>query len=773
MPRSLAQRLKGFAAGIYFRLKNGPIAQRENARRSGKVDEATAELLRRTACEGAVLLENDGTLPLHGKFALFGRTQIDTFYSGYGSGGDVSCPYTVSILEGLERAGAPIVSCVSDFYRAYEKEHAVKRGGWGNWAFSYPEPACPEALLVAAAAETDTAVVVFGRAAGEDMDSELSAGSFLLTEAERSLYAALKRKFARVAVLLNTGGLIDFSLFADDRPNALLMLYQGGMEAGNACTDLLLGRREPRGRLPDTIAKTYRDYPTCDNFFDPDTVRYREDIYIGYRAFETNAPEKVVYPFGYGLGYTEFCIKADYADGVLTYRVRNTGARAGRTVVEVYVRKPPCACGVPARELVAFRKTAEISPGEEERGEISVPIRAFCVYSEAQHAFVRMAGEYEIFAGFDVRSAPSAGKFTADTDQVVEACSDILSCDLRPRILEALPAAYPKQPPVPFEKVQTGEVPLSRFVAGLSEQALEALSRGALKMDSPLGPRGNAGVMGGVTKELQALGVPPVTMVDGPSGIRLFAGASLLPIATLLAATFDEDLVEEVYAAVGREMAELGAHVLLAPALNLHRDPLCGRNFEYYSEDPLLSGKIAAAAVRGVQSVGASACPKHFACNNREFRRNKCDSVLSERALRELYLYGFEICVKESHPHFLMTSYNKVNGVYAHYNYRLVRGVLRGEWKFEGCVVTDWYMQKAASPEFKHIKNNAYRIRAGVNVLMPGGGFLGKKMQHGGVLRSRKQREGLTLGELQQNAEEVLSAVRMSAACRGESNVVR
>ena len=220
-------------------------------------------------------------------------------------------------------------------------------------------------------------------------------------------------------------------------------------------------------------------------------------------------------------------------------------------------------------------------------------------------------------------------------------------------------------------------------------------------------------------------------------------------------------------------MAELGAHVLLAPALNLHRDPLCGRNFEYYSEDPLLSGKIAAAAVRGVQSVGASSCPKHFACNNREFRRNKCDSVLSERALRELYLYGFEICVKESHPHFLMTSYNKVNGVYAHYNYRLVRGVLRGEWKFEGCVVTDWYMQKAASPEFKHIKNNAYRIRAGVNVLMPGGGFLGKKMQHGGVLRSRKQREGLTLGELQQNAEEVLSAVRMSAACRGESNVVR
>ncbi len=776
MPRSVSQKLKGFAAGIYFKLKRGPLAQKETARRTGGVAEATARLMRRAACAGAVLLENDGMLPLSGPFALFGRTQIDTFYTGYGSGGDVSCPYTVGILEGLERAGAPLVACVAEFYRAFAEKHPVKRGGWGNWSFSSPEPECPAELLEAAARETDTAVVVLGRAAGEDMDSELTAGSFYLSEAEKALLLQVRRRFARVAVLLNTGNLIDVSALHDLHPNALLMLYQGGMEAGNACADLLLGKAEPGGRLPDTIAKKYEDYPSHENFSDPDAVCYREDIWLGYRGLETRAQDRVAYPFGYGLGYTEFCLKADYAGGVVSYRVRNTGMRAGRTVVEIYLKKPSGELDNPARELVAFRKTAEIAPGEEECGEIAVPVRAFCSYSERQHLFVRTAGTYELFAGFDVRSAESVARVPLSR-LIVEECSPILKEEnLAARIEAALPPALPPVPPVPFGEVVRGETSVRRFVAGLSAGALEALSRGALKMDSPLGARGNAGVMGGVTKELRALGVPPVTMVDGPSGIRLHAGASLLPIATLLAATFDEALVEAVYAAVGREMGERGAHVLLAPALNLHRNPLCGRNFEYYSEDPLLSGKIAAAAVRGVQSAGVSACPKHFACNNREFRRNKCDSVVSERALRELYLRGFEICVKESAPHFLMTSYNKVNGVYAHYNYRLVRGVLRGEWGFEGCVVTDWYMQKDRSPEFKKIKNNAYRIRAGVNVLMPGGGFLGKRMQHGGVLRSLDRRGGLTLGELQRNAEEVLGAVCKTSAVAGgeeQEDVVR
>ena len=311
--------------------------------------------------------------------------------------------------------------------------------------------------------------------------------------------------------------------------------------------------------------------------------------------------------------------------------------------------------------------------------------------------------------------------------------------------------------------MKAGKVPLRAFVAQLSFDELEAVSRGDYKMNSPLGPEGNAGAFGGVLPSLNKKGVPPVITTDGPSGIRLKRASSLVPIGTLLACTFDEALVSEVYAGVGGEMKERGSDVLLAPGMNIQRSPLCGRNFEYYSEDPVLSGKIAAAAVRGIQSAGVSACPKHFACNNQEFNRNNHDARVSERALREIYLKGFEICVREANPHCIMTSYNKVNGVWAHYHFELVRGILRGEWGFGGCVMTDWWMKSARCPEDPRLKDNAYRIRAGVNVLMPGGDYFGK-CKPDGTVRAALKKGGLTMAELRRNAEEVLSFVLHSSA---------
>ena len=317
--------------------------------------------------------------------------------------------------------------------------------------------------------------------------------------------------------------------------------------------------------------------------------------------------------------------------------------------------------------------------------------------------------------------------------------------------------------PCTFEDVKAGKVPLRAFVAQLSFDELEAVSRGDYKMNSPLGPEGNAGAFGGVLPSLNKKGVPPVITTDGPSGIRLKRASSLIPIGTLLACTFDEALVSEVYAGVGEEMRERGSDVLLAPGMNIQRSPLCGRNFEYYSEDPVLSGKIAAAAVKGIQSAGVSACPKHFACNNQEFNRNNHDARVSERALREIYLKGFEICVREANPHCIMTSYNKINGVWAHYHFELVRGILRGEWGFGGCVMTDWWMKSARCPEYPKLKDNAYRIRAGVNVLMPGGDYIGKRKPDGTV-RAALKKDGLTMAELRRNAEEVLSFVLHSSA---------
>ena len=277
-------------------------------------------------------------------------------------------------------------------------------------------------------------------------------------------------------------------------------------------------------------------------------------------------------------------------------------------------------------------------------------------------------------------------------------------------------------------------------------------------MNSPLGAKGNAGVLGGVSDSLRAKGVPPVTTTDGPSGIRLSASCSLLPSGMVLASTWDTALVKELTALVGEEMAAKGSDVLLAPGMNIHRHPLAGRNFEYFSEDPLLTGKMAAAYVSGIQSAGVSACPKHFACNNQEFRRNRNDSRLSERALREIYLRGFEIVVKEAAPHFVMTSYNKINGVYGHYNYDLCTTVLRGEWKFECAVMTDWWMRYEASPEFRGVRDNAYRVRAQVDILMPGDKRLGKRKPDGTLLASLGKKDGMTVGELQRTACNVIRA---------------
>lgn len=275
---------------------------------------------------------------------------------------------------------------------------------------------------------------------------------------------------------------------------------------------------------------------------------------------------------------------------------------------------------------------------------------------------------------------------------------------------------------IKLEDVANNRATLAGFTAQLEDVELEALCRGDYVMNSKLGTPGNAAVYGGILKSLRKKGVPPVSATDGPSGIRLHCYASLLPIGTLLASTWNQQLVRELYAVEGAEMARKGSDVLLAPGMNIHRDPLCGRNFEYFSEDPLLAGTMGAAVVRGIQSQGVSACPKHFACNNQETMRIYNDSRVSERALREIYLKGFEICVKTAHPFNIMTSYNKINGVWGHYHYGTCTQILRGEWEYDGCVMTDWWMRACKDPDFPLLRNNAYRVRGQVDVLMPGAG---------------------------------------------------
>lgn len=759
--------------------------------------EGMAKLLRSAAAEGAVLLKNDGTLPLHGQIAIYGRAQTNTFYTGYGSGGAVLKPYRVSILDGLERAGMQIFEPLSKMYRIFARDHALPLSHWGKWPFSVPEMPLSEDFISACARIVDTAIVVIGRAAGEDREAALKKGSYYLTDDEANLMELATKYHKHVVVVLNVGNIIDMSWVNryNKRISALLLVWQGGMEAGNAVADLLSGAVTPSGKLPDTVATEYEKYPSAYYFGGKKSNEYVEDIYVGYRFFESFERGDVLFPFGYGLSYTKFelasSLKEEEGGGITVHwKVKNIGTRLGKEVVEVYLKKPCGKFGNPLRELVGFYKTRELAPGEAEEGDIPLEEGALASYDEELSAYVVEEGEYSIYVGTDVRSAARIGSVRREEkvylqlseqgapkkpfDRLVAVPSDgVRAMDFAPvrtaksslkeKVKANLPAEFPSSQAESgtLADVESGKMTLEAFVASLSLEELEALSRGDFGMNSPLGAKGNAGVFGGIMPSLREKGIPPVTATDGPSGIRLATASSLLPIGTLLAATFSTELVEEVYAAVGGEMLARGSDVLLAPAMNLHRNPLCGRNFEYFSEDPYLTGKIAAAAVRGLQKKGVSACPKHFACNNQETGRKSYDSRLSERALREIYLKGFEICVKEGKPQNMMAASNKVNGVGACYHYELCRGILRGEWGYEGNVLTDWWVRGAHSREFKGMKKSAYRIRAGVNVEMPGSSRGGSD---GSVKKSLKSKDGLTLGELQRNAAEILRFILHSSA---------
>ena len=762
------------------------------------VTEGMPELLRAVATQGAVLLENK-VLPFQEgtKVSLFGRVQMRHFCTGYGSGGDVNAPYQITVQEGLRNCEAlQLNEDLAAVYQQFHEENPINDGVWGLWPRNYPEMPLTEAQVAEARQDSQRAVIIIGRSSGEDRENILAPGSYYLTDEERDMLRLVTEQFPDAVLLLNIGAVMDLSFLEDYSFGAVMILWQGGMESGNAAADLLCGKESPSGRLTDTIALTYEDYPSASHFGGKAYNEYYEDIYVGYRYFETFAQDKVRYPFGYGLSYTTFDKKAE-TTGALSWKVTvtNTGSFPGRESVLVYLQKPCGALGNPARELIAFGKTGLLAPGESQVLELSAKREQLASFDDSgltghKNCYVIQKGSYRFYLGGDVRSADSLGTYVADSDEVLQQLTEaaapheafpILACqelggqvvtvsrrasartaDLKKKILKNLPESVFQTGDKGYKlkDVKEGRIDLDTFVAQLSLEELEAISRGDYIMGHPLGAKGNAGIFGGVTESLREKGIPPVVTTDGPSGIRLYDSCSLMPIGTLLACTFDTALMETLMGKVSLEMKDRGSDVLLAPGMNIHRNILCGRNFEYFSEDPYVSGKIAAAIVRGLQSTGLSACPKHYACNNQEFNRNRNDSRVSQRALREIYLKGFEICVKESSPKNIMTSYNKINGVWGHYHYDLVATILRGEWGYKGNVITDWWMQPSRSPEFPNMRDNAYRVRAQVDVLMPGGQRIDLlKKPDGTLLATYGKKDGITLGEMQLCAKNVLRCV--------------
>ena len=700
------------------------------------------QLSREAAREGMVLLKNQGrALPLEkgAKLALFGKATMD-YVKGGGGSGDVTVAYTRNLYEGLKtkEPQVQILEPLADFYR----ENVSAQYAQGVVPGFTREPKIPEELLTQAKAWTDTAVISICRFSGEGWDRKgiPGDGDFYLTKEEQEMVETVTGNFDRVIVVLNVGGMVDTSwFFANDRIQAVLLAWQGGIEGGLAAADLLCGEVSPSGKLTDTFAGSFDDYPSSEGFNESeDYVEYTEDIYVGYRYFETisGAAGKVNYPFGYGLSYTSFSreyLGAFLEDGVISVdvRVTNIGGRPGKEVVQLYYGAPQGKLGKPAKELGAFGKTRLLEAGDSQVMRLTMREDSMASYDDLgkvkKSAYVLEAGIYRFWLGGSVREAKEIPFFVEKDEaeivaQYSEKCAPralkrrLLSdgtfeempqrperervLGLAPQDVDKLEGVIPavlerkqvqlSQPPAPgtvmLADVAEGKATLDQLIAQLTDEELAEL----------LGGQPNTGVantygMGNIPDHR----VPNIMTADGPAGLRIQPQCGVCttawPCATLLACSWNEDLVYQVGAAGAAEVKENNIGIWLTPAMNIHRSPLCGRNFEYYSEDPLVAGKMGAAMIRGIQSQHIGASMKHFACNNKETNRKASDSRVSERAMREIYLKGFEIAVKEAQPWTIMSSYNLINGCHASENRELLTDILRDEWGFEGAVTTDWW----------------------------------------------------------------------------------
>ena len=780
------------------------------------------QIVRGLGAECTVLLKTDGAFPLDKpcKLALYGSGARRTVKGGTGSG-EVNSRYFVTAEEGLEAAGFTITT--KSWLDAYGqlwpeakkrflrklKRSALKRGTLAilsDMGAVMPEPDYELPLD----GDGEAAVYVLARISGEGSDRKPVPGDIRLTETEIRDILALNRKYKRFMLVLNVGGVVDLSPVMEVRN--ILLLSQLGVETGSILADILLGKANPSGKLTTTWS-AWGDYPAVGSFGEKDDTRYNEGIYVGYRYFDSLG-KKPLFPFGFGLGYTDFALKAGElteAAGTITVGicVKNTGSRPGKEVAQLYVSQPRGKLDKPYQTLAAFVKTETLQPGAEQCAVLRFDLRDLASYDEARASWILEPGDYVLRLGRSSADTEPIAKLRLDGEAVVK---KVKNCFGKPDFKDWKPESKTVETgeelpvlPVSASVLQTEtadyELPheIDPITESLTDEELCLMNIGAFKLKGSKSVIGNAanavaGAAGETSSALLRKGVPPLVMADGPAGLRLsrrytkdetgvhgldggmpesvmelmpapaafvmklldkkqkpVAGevfeqyCTAIPIGTALAQSWNLEFARQCGDIVGDEMERFGVHLWLAPALNLHRDIRCGRNFEYFSEDPLLSGKFAAAVTQGVQRhPGRGTTVKHFAANNQETNRYSSNSQISERALRELYLRGFEIAIRESQPKALMTSYNLINGVHSSERRDLIEDVLRAEFGFEGIVMTDWIIGSMYFGKHKYPAPNAARIAAaGNDLVMPGGqGDLKamlKGLKEGLVTRSRLQ----------------------------------
>ncbi|MCQ4087687.1 glycoside hydrolase family 3 C-terminal domain-containing protein [Saccharibacillus sp. JS10] len=783
-----------------------------------------SEFSRKVAAQGAVLLQNDhNALPItsNDHVAIFGRVQLDYYRSGTGSGGSVHVSHTTNLLDGLRsKPSVQVNEELAAIYTQWIAENPFDNGG-GGWAaepWHQKEMSLTDEWVAAAREKSTKAIVVIGRTAGEDQDNADAPGSYRLTEDELDMLTQVTNHFEQTIVVLNVSNIVDMSWVKEPSHKhpiaAVIYAWHGGMEGGNAIADVLSGDVTPSGKLTDTIAYSIDDYPSTSNYGNEFKSTYEEDVYVGYRYFETFRPEKVQYEFGFGLSYTTFSqspetatvVQKDGAEWIeVGVNVTNTGDTfEGKEVVQLYVEAPQGRLGQPILKLVTFGKTKSLKPGESERLLLSFPVNKLVSYDDSgvtghAHAYVLEEGTYVLHVGSSVKQNVTVQVDEADgyivnelrmIEQLEEAMAPVeefsrikpgarnengtyelinenvptRKVDMAKRIEDRLPATIAEtgDQGIKLQDVKAGKASMDQFVAQLSNHELATLVRGE-GMSSPLVTSGTASAFGGVSDALLGYGIPVACTADGPSGIRMDSGgqATQVSIGTLLAATWDKELIEELYVLEGQELVLNNVDTLLGPGLNIRRSPLNGRNFEYFSEDPIVSGEFAAACVRGIMKGGSNATLKHFACNNQEQYRTKVNAVVSERALREIYLKGFELAVREGGANSIMTSYNPINGHWAASNYDLNTTILRGEWGFDGIVMTDWWaiMNDSANGGEAARTNTNFMVRAQNDLYMVVMNYGAETNVWGDNTMESLENGTVTRGELQRSAKNICNFI--------------
>ncbi len=738
------------------------------------------ELIRKIAREGMVLFKNDnGTLPLKKgqRVAAFGSTFYFCFKGGAGSG-DIMGIFPVQPSDAIRNTDLVLDETVAGFYEKFNEdrfEPTLRNYNrvWNkiSWVPSIEEPDLPADFVSAAAERNDVAIVNIARNEGENFDVKLVQGEFYLTDKEIALIEEVRASFGTVVLLLNTYGVIDVGFMEKYNFDAILYTSMGGVEMGNAVADILTGAESPSGKLASTWAPI-DTYPTHEGF-DTKYIPYKEGIYVGYRYYDSFGVVPT-YPFGFGLSYTDFAINfascsLNGTEVTLKATVQNVGKVSGKEVVQLYMSEPAGELNKAYQQLVAFKKTNELNVGETEEVTLCFDLRDFASYREATAEYILEKGVYTLRLGNSSVNTKIAARISLDetavTLKTVNRCvpqdelqlilpenmdnqsgepyENAVALSFAASDIDAVtvtqpsaPVELPKGEFCTMEDVRAGKKTIEEFVSQFTDEQLADILNG-VTVDTINNP--NVGTMSrtvpgaaGETWFSEEHKIPPCVNADGPVGIRLVGhvhdindvaedsemslSMSAFPVETCLANTWDPGLARLMGEVVSDDMSRAKLSGWLAPALNIHRNPLCGRNFEYFSEDAFVTGAMAAALTLGIQ-VNPDGTPsrhyatvKHFAANNADLRRLESDSVVSERALREIYLRGFEIAVKKSKPLALMNSYNKINGMYAADSFDLNTGILRAEWGFDGCVMTDWSTW-----------NTAFLMsKAGCDLVMPG-----------------------------------------------------